>query len=276
VAEPKWGRMASCGRLAIGLLELLPHSRDPQTKGTQPSIQLLAAAPVACLFIAIVTMDRKVAFVVSRSGLKVWVLAAFSENEQVTGVLCVNLPVTADRQRRIGGAKGELQEEPLDPGGAHVKHTRVALRDHIGVSIFAFHIHFVAGINRRSINTPLEAVRVIGNTLQRPIRLPCATLRLGAVKLPFRSEIGVELSNVERARRNASRSANDVANASGRVAVEPRLFIVVVVFDHDGLGAVVGEDRWRAVPTEIEEGHDCTGCSIELDQVTPSDVIARV
>jgi hypothetical protein len=27
VAEPKWGRMASCGRLAIGLLELLLHRK---------------------------------------------------------------------------------------------------------------------------------------------------------------------------------------------------------------------------------------------------------
>jgi hypothetical protein len=28
MAEPKWGRMESCGRLAIGILELLLHRKQ--------------------------------------------------------------------------------------------------------------------------------------------------------------------------------------------------------------------------------------------------------
>src|SRR5258708_37219670 len=74
-------------------------------------------------------------------------------------------------------------------------------------------------------------------------------------ELPFRKEIGVELGDVERARRNAREGAHDVADTSARVAVEPRLLIVVVVLDHDGVGAAVGEDRRRSEERRV--GKEC-------------------
>src|SRR5215813_2362243 len=101
--------------------------------------------------------------------LKLRLLWAFSQNEQVSAVLCVDPPVTTDRERRISGAERKLQEQPLDSRVRHIKHAGVALRDHIGMSVFARYIHIVVNVNGRGINTPLKAVRVIGNALQRPV-----------------------------------------------------------------------------------------------------------
>jgi hypothetical protein len=65
----------------------------------------------------------------------------------------------SSRRRRSRAAyrphQRELQEEALNPSSIHVKHAGVALRNHIGVPVFAFHKHIVVSINRRGINTPV-------------------------------------------------------------------------------------------------------------------------
>src|SRR5215510_6055118 len=140
-------------------------------------------------FLAVVAIGGEVTFTRSRCGVGVWLLSAVAENEQVPGVLGVNLPVTANRKRRIGRSEGQLQEEPLDPGSIHVEHAGMALWDHICVSIFAFHIHLMVPINRRRIDAPLEVIRVIGNARQGSTRLAGLTVGLADRGLPGPDEV---------------------------------------------------------------------------------------
>src|SRR5262249_45011472 len=116
------------------------------------------------------------------------------------------------------------------------------------MSVFALHIHIMVGIDGRGINTPLKPIRVIGNASQCSIWLPGATIRLGAVKLPFGKEISVELRDEKRSGWHPRRGTNDVTDASRRVAVEPCFFVVMVVFNDNGVGVVVSEGRRCAVP----------------------------
>src|SRR6516164_3253184 len=110
----------------------------------------------------------------------------------------------------------------------------MAWRDDVGVSIFTLHINPPSGVYRGSVNAPFEAVRVIGNTSKSPVRIGGTTVRLGAVELPLRREVGVELRDIEMACRNTRRCTDGIADATGRVAVKAPLLIIVVVLDHNG------------------------------------------
>ncbi len=116
----------------------------------------------------------------------------------------VDLPIAADRERRVSSPEGQLQEEPcsLGPGTVDVEHAGVALRDAVGVPILALDIDDVVPVNTGSVDAPLEPVRVLDHTRQRRIRLARATARLGVMALPLSLEVGVQLGDVERARRN--------------------------------------------------------------------------
>src|SRR5215472_6947071 len=233
------------------------------------------------LFIALVVLvsaPPEVAFVAPGRSLLIRLLPALTENKQVSRVLRVDLPVAADRKGRVCRAEGELQKEPLHPRRVHVEDTGVSRRDHVGVSIFALHVHLLLRVDNRSIDAPFEAVRVIGNTTQLPVRLASAAVCFNAMKLPLRHQIGVELGDVKRPCRNPRGGANRVAHVSGagRIAVEACFLVVVVVFDHDGISAAVRKHRRSRVPAEVEKGPHLAGGSIELDQVPASDVVSRV
>src|SRR5215469_1040049 len=141
----------------------------------------------------------------------------------------------------------------------------MAGRNDIGVSIFTLDIHSLRDVHHWSVDAPFESVRVIGNATKSPVRIGGTTVRLGAMELPLGNEVGVELCDIEWARWNTGGCTDYVANAAGRVAVEPRFLVIVVVLDHNRVGAAVGEDRRRGVPAEVEVCHDRTGCSVELD-----------
>ena len=98
--------------------------------------------------------------------------------------------------------RGPVARRAANVGTRHVEHAGVALRDHINVAVLAFHIHRVVGVNRRSVNAPLEAVRMIRDTAQATVRIVSTAIHFGTVKLPLGNEMGVELSDVERPRRN--------------------------------------------------------------------------
>src|SRR5215831_14275420 len=166
-------------------------------------------------------------------------LSLLSSLSPPRGKLPLSLPVAADREGRVGRAESKLQEEPLDPRSIHVEDASMARRDDIGVSVFALHVDLSVRIDRRSVDTPFEAVRMIRNTLQRPVRLASAALCFDAMKLPFRHKIGIELGDVKRPRWNAREGADGVARGYGPVragvAVEAGFLVIVVVLDHDGI-----------------------------------------
>lgn len=159
---------------------------------------------------------------------------------------------------------------------AHVEDTGMPLRDAIGVTILAFDINRAIDVNRRRINAPLEAIWMVGDAVERSVGLGYTAVRFRAVELPFRNEIFVKLRDIERACRNARGGANDVADPSAGVAVEPSLFVVVVVFNHNGVSAVVCQNGRRSVPAKVKESQDRTRYTVELDQMTASDVVASV
>src|SRR5215472_4404572 len=152
----------------------------------------------------------------------------------------------------------------------------MALRDAISVTIFALDVNCAIDVESRRINAPFEAIRMVGSAGKRSVGLGYTTIGLYAVEFPLWNQVVVELSNVKRSRGNTRRGADSVAHSSAGVAVEAPLFVVMVVFDHDRVGPVVDQDGRRRVPAEVEEGHDRTGGSIELNQVTTRDVVARV
>ena len=95
--------------------------------------------------------------------------SVFANDEQPTIVLCVDQAVRTDRQRCIGCADGEIQEEALVERAIRV--------DGIDVPVFTVGVNNTPGVDRGGVDAPFEAVGVrVGNARDGSVRSTAAAI----------------------------------------------------------------------------------------------------
>src|SRR6266705_6817774 len=87
----------------------------------------------------------------------------FADDEQMAGVLRVDFPVAAQRRRCVSRAQRELLEDLLLQSPTLVDRKQVA--------VFAVGVDYAVRVNRRSVDAPLETVRVIRHAGYRSVRV---------------------------------------------------------------------------------------------------------
>src|SRR5436305_9168075 len=99
----------------------------------------------------------------------------------MAGVLGVDLAVGADRQRRVGGTDGELEEEVLAQGAVGT--------DDVEVAVLAVVVDVAALVDRRSIDAELEARRMIVDA--GDVAAGVAVAANGVQVVPARSDLEI-------------------------------------------------------------------------------------
>lgn len=186
------------------------------------------------------------------------------------------MPFLIKRERRVCGPQSKREEKPGHVRRRHIEHAGVPLRNLVEIAILTVGVNGAVLINGWRVDTPLEAVGMVRRASEGPTCTAHAALRLDAVELPFGHEVRVELCDVERPCWNACMGANDIAHAPCWVAVKARFLVVVVVLDDNRVCAAVLPDSRRGIPTEVKVGHDCTGLSVEFDEVAARNVVPGI
>src|SRR2546421_9816131 len=99
-----------------------------------------------------------------------------ADGEEMSGVLRVNAAVRGDRQRRVAGAEGELQEDALLD--------RPSLGDGVEEAVLAVRVDGAAGVDGRRVHAPLEALGLRGDAGDDAVGLAAARLCRGGRRLP--------------------------------------------------------------------------------------------
>src|SRR5258708_18673105 len=116
----------------------------------------------------------------------IWLVAY---DEQVAGVLRVDLAVPTQRGWSVGRAEGQLLEEFLPQ--------RSPLVDGVEVAVFTVCVHDAIGVNHRRVDAPLERVGVVGDAGDGSVRIPGAALRVGVLEAPLDRQVRAELGDEE-------------------------------------------------------------------------------
>src|SRR5256885_15022882 len=85
-----------------------------------------------------------------------------SDGEEMPGVLRVDAAVRADRQWRVAGAEGELQEDALLD--------RPSLRDRVEEAVLAVRVDGAVGVDGGRVHAPLEAADLRGDAADAAVR----------------------------------------------------------------------------------------------------------
>src|SRR5258706_10673123 len=104
-------------------------------------------------------------------------LGSVTGDEEVAGVLRVDLAVAADRRRGVGRAEGELLEDLLLQ--------RAALVESEQVSVFAVRKDDAVTVDDEGVDAPLEAVRVIADAGDVAELVAGAGQRVGVLIAPL-------------------------------------------------------------------------------------------
>src|SRR5205085_8827104 len=102
-----------------------------------------------------------------------------ADHVEMPVVLRIELPVAANRSGRVGRADGKLLEDFLLQRAVRIDGEEIA--------VFAIGVGDTVRVNRRRIDAPLKARRVIAHTSHRAVWLACATQRVGVLVLPLNS-----------------------------------------------------------------------------------------
>src|ERR1700722_11887677 len=157
--------------------------------------------------------------------------ASVADDEEVPGVLRIDLSVGAEGGRRVRAADGGLLQDLV--------RDRAALRDRVEPAVLAVDVDGPARVDRRRVHAPLERMGMVGDARDGAAGVPRAALLVGRLALPLRLQGRRELRDevglgvVGRAR-IAIRRAIRLARA-----VRPHA-AVVVVLGHERIGPVVG------------------------------------
>src|SRR2546425_7548848 len=170
-------------------------------------------------------------------------LPLFADHKQMAGVLRVNFSVAAQRRRRVGRAQRQLLEDLLLQTSA--------LADRVQVAVLAVGVYYSVRVNRRSIDAPLEAIRVVRNAGYRAVRISRAAQRVGVLEGPLDGKVRAELSH-EELLRTCGVSRRPVGRTYRRDVTVRSETTVMIVLDHDRVGPVVLVDSGGNVPPEIE------------------------
>src|SRR5262249_20941419 len=199
-----------------------------------------------------------------------------AEHEEVAVVLCVQATEHVDRERRVGRADRQVGE---DPGLGRGEDATMPLVDDVYEPVLALHVDVAVTVDGWGVDAPLEpvGVRPVVNAGHRSVGIAVAALHLGALELPLGLQVFVDLSDVERTRRDPGRVAHGQAVREVRgVAVETRLLVVMVVLHHDREVAAAARDYGeRVIPAEVERGLELTA-GAELEEVPAGDVVPGV
>ena len=95
---------------------------------------------------------------------------------------------SAHRERRVGGADREVQEDALPFGAVRI--------DRIQIPVFAVRVDDAIAVHCRRIDAPLEAVRMGCRAGQGSIRIAAAALSIRIPELPLGRHARRELSDV--------------------------------------------------------------------------------
>src|SRR5262249_49422972 len=118
-----------------------------------------------------------------------WLVMLFADDEQMACILRVDLSLTAKRGRRVSGAQRQMLKDFLLEG--------TALADRVEVAVFTVGVDHSVRIDQSSVDTPLEAIRVIRDAGYRAVRISRAALRVGVLESPLDGQIWAELCDEE-------------------------------------------------------------------------------
>src|SRR5215831_7358685 len=191
-----------------------------------------------------------------------------ADHEQRSFVLRIDLPVWADRKRRVRRAESLIEED--------VRPQRPTLIDRVQIAVFAVGIHDAVDVDHWSIDAPLEPdVRPLSaggvwNAGERVVRVSRAALVVRVLELPLDVQAGIELGDEERTVLPRRTDRVDVA-----VRPELRTAAVLVVLDDDRVRRAMLVDGRRGIPAEGIRAEELS-VRVELQQVAAAEVVARV
>src|SRR5438552_9511873 len=159
-------------------------------------------------------------------------------DEEVSEVLCIDLSIVAEGERRVGRSECEAQELALLQGAIGI--------DRVEVAVLAIRVHDAVRVNRRRVDAPLKTAGVIVATLQVTEVVKPAAECIRVLELPLGRKIRVE--------------SRDVVRTGGRhraeiLVIAVRAGVVVVVLDHYRVSPVVAVDGRRLITAEVVCGN---------------------
>src|SRR5262249_29509836 len=102
-----------------------------------------------------------------------------TEDEQVSIVLSVESTLHVNRHGCVGGADGQIGEDLVLRRGENVP-PAVALAKDVDIAVFTFDVDIAGPVDGRSVDAPLESVRMITYTTTRTVGIPMAAKCLSA------------------------------------------------------------------------------------------------
>ncbi len=127
---------------------------------------------------------------------------------------------------------------------------RAALIDDVEVAVFTVRVDQAILVNHRSVDAPLEAVRVVRYATDGTVRVARTAQRVGVLELPLHGQIGAELRDEEFLRARWIRGRAIFGTDRGVITIRAET-AVVVVLDHHRVGPIMLKDRHGAVPAEV-------------------------
>src|SRR5258708_113517 len=186
-------------------------------------------------------------------------------DEEMPVVLGVNPSRAVQGRGSIGRAKGELLEDLLNQD--------TSLANRVKISIFAVGVDRSVRVHHGGIHAPFKSVGMVGNAGDGPIGIASAALRILVLEAPLDVEVGIELSDKERFRPQQLGAGTLCRTPVGVSAIGATR--VVIIFEINQVGFVVGVDGRRVVPAEVERIQKIT-VRAEMEHVSLSEVIGGI